>query len=136
MNNQQHQEPVSGVERVEQLESGIKEFLNWLTLKRPDIAGAGAPISILRGLLVGNPVLSPSPVSNGDAVDDWVRVEDGLPEINEMVLLTTKDRMVHSGRYMFDQGRHPYYYEVGNSRCRPSFVTHWRPFPKPPISKQ
>lgn len=38
-------------ERINQLESGIKQFLLWLKEKRPSMAGHGAPIMILEDLL-------------------------------------------------------------------------------------
>lgn len=40
-------------DRITQLESGIKNIINWLNEKRPHVAGIGAPVNILQGLLDG-----------------------------------------------------------------------------------
>lgn len=57
-------------ERINQLEGGIKNFIDWLSEKRPYVTGIGAPLSILQGLLDGLN-FSPPQSSTEEEKDVW-----------------------------------------------------------------
>lgn len=61
-------------------------------------------------------------------MDNWISVEDGLPENGDDVLVYTSDEYVSLGEYSNRKWRvygTPYFDPIAH-------VTHWMPLPKPP----
>lgn len=66
----------------------------------------------------------------------WVRVEDGLPEVNERVLVWAANLYVmnHVAQGLYDGSRWFVVYEGGEEAGTFSseYISHWMPLPEPP----
>jgi len=68
--------PTGDRDRIEELENGIKNFIEWLKEKRPTITGTGAPKLILESLLEGRETFAtPSPTGDRDCEELKKEVE-------------------------------------------------------------
>jgi hypothetical protein len=69
----------------------------------------------------------------------WVRVEDGLPEIDRLVLIATNEGGVWTGKYReyipdgTKASQKRFWMPTGNGTYAANWkVTHWQPLPAPP----
>ncbi len=56
----------------------------------------------------------------------WIKTEDRLPEIGELVIIYTGKKSTLGNRYI----RHGWCWHFDNRRYPQNSVTHWMPLPK------
>jgi len=74
---------------------------------------------------------------NGQEQQGWIPVEERLPEIDQSVIATTfiNGKYEVLREYAFIDKRNQWYWNDGINKVA-NKVTHWRPLPPPPNSKQ
>jgi len=74
-----------------------------------------------------------------ECVDDWVSVEDKLPNARQAVLICVADGGIYKAvllPYAALPCAHWQEMSDANRYFEDDFVTHWRPLPEPPQKKQ
>ena len=64
-------------------------------------------------------------ISHGVTVQEWISVEDRLPEDDEIVIICTDDNFIYAGELIGDT------WFLDNDSWTAT-VTHWMPLPEPP----
>ena len=70
-------------------------------------------------------------ISHGVTVQEWISVDDRLPENNQWALCFMKDKSFGTFR-VFQWNYIDWQWNDGNERWKEKDVTHWMPLPQPP----
>ena len=70
-------------------------------------------------------------ISHGVTVQEWISVDDRLPENNQWTLCFMKDKSFGTFR-VFQWNYIDWQWNDGNERWKEKDVTHWMPLPQPP----
>ena len=67
-------------------------------------------------------------LANGVTIQEWISVDDRLPEMGQIVLVSGK-RHATSGQFTGTRSDPRHWWWKGNTY---KYVTHWMPLPQPP----
>ena len=73
----------------------------------------------------GNDDIADKLISNGVTVQEWISVDDRLPEKDEIVIICTDENFIYAGELIGDT------WFLDNDSWTAT-VTHWMPPPQPP----
>ena len=68
--------------------------------------------------------------------NEWVRVEERLPEDGQIVLFHEKSGFVYCAEYNSGSKLMPPYWSIDNDCWEAEDVTHWMPLPAPPTKEE
>ena len=67
--------------------------------------------------------------------NEWVRVEERLPENGQIVLFHQKDGFIYCAEYFVGKELMSPEWFIDNDSWNAKVVTHWMPLPEPPDSR-
>lgn len=67
--------------------------------------------------------------------NEWVRVEERLPENGQIVLFHQKDGFIYCAEYFVGKELMSPEWIIDNDSWNAKVVTHWMPLPEPPDSR-